>query len=156
MKALTLCLFVLAGCSAPLCVTRNGLQFYGSQDAYEVPADWSCRAIQEVEDVMVNGLPQFDASELSHYRLTIVDPATPTDKWGREVRGWTDCFTGEMVIWAYPYHPAFSALGHEMAHALQRCTPKMPVDPGHDADHADWWRSGIDIVERQTREGRSK
>lgn len=156
MKALTLCLFVLAGCHAPLCVTRNGLQFYGSQDAYEVPADWSCRAIQEVEDVMVNGLPQFDASELSHYRLTIVDPATPTDKWGREVRGWTDCFTGEMVVWAYPYHPAYSALGHEMGHALQRCTPKRPVDPGHDEEHADWWRSGIDIVEAKTREGRSK
>ena len=156
MKALTLCLFVLAGCSAPLCVTRNGLQFYGSADAYAVPVDWSFRAIQDVEDVMVAGLPQFDASELSHYRLTIVDPATPTDKWGREVRGYTDCFTGEMVVWAYPYHPAYSALGHEIGHALQRCTPKMPTDPGHDEEHADWARSGIDLVEAKTREEHSK
>lgn len=135
-----------SGCVAPLCVTRNGLQFQGARDSYIVPESWSCSAIQEVEDGITSRLPQFKASGLQGYALTIVDPATDTDPWGRKVRGYTRCSTKEMVVWGYPVHPSFSSLGHETVHAMQQCAPRLPVDPGHDEDHADWQREGIDAA----------
>lgn len=155
MKYPALVLVFTSSCAAPLCVTKAGLQFHGARDGSEVPLAWTCSTIQAVETVMVSRLPQFKASKLSFYQLTVVDPSTETDRWGRKVRGYTDCTTGEMVIWAYPAHPAFSALGHELAHALQGCAPNLPIDPGHDADHADWRREGIDAAEAATREGLS-
>lgn len=155
MKSLALFLVLTSSCAAPLCVTKAGLRFNGGYNNYEVPESWSCSAIQEVESGMVSRLPQLNSSNLASYQLTIIDPSTKTDPWGRKVAGYTRCSMGEMVVWGYPAHPALSALSHEIAHALQNCTAKLPIDPGKDEDHADWTREGIDAAIEATMGARS-
>lgn len=44
--------------------------------------------------------------------------------------------------------PPQSSLVHELAHAMQECEARGPVDEGMDLAHADWERLGINAALR--------
>ena len=77
------------------------------------------------------------------------------DRWGREVCGLTDCLYKLSQVGAIPGlndGPDRGSLAHELAHAVQRCSPVLPVDPDLDEDHANWTRDGIyDAIGRLVR-----
>lgn len=65
------------------------------------------------------------------------------------VGGWTDCPSGVIEFHTHdgaeispgvPRRPWNTALPHELIHGAQRCVARLPVDPGADADHANWFR----------------
>ncbi len=56
------------------------------------------------------------------------------------IDGLTDCAGGELWVGNVP--PDYGALGHELAHVIQRCHPNGP-DDGNDLDHKGWKAQGI-------------
>jgi hypothetical protein len=142
-----------AACGAtPPCTTTRGLMVVGFTSPNinrPIPERWqNCAAIQRIEDSIVASLPKFDPKNLAGYQVWLEDPETKLDPWGREVVGYTQCVSRKMVIWDRGIDIKYTSLGHEIAHGLQKCAAKLPLDPEWKdewwaSDHADWYREGI-------------
>jgi len=74
-----------------------------------------------------------------------------TDQWQRRVCGLTECWSGSLQVEGQAT-PTHSTLTHELAHVVQRCSPRGPQEPTEDVDHAGWTRAGIYAAVAATRE----
>lgn len=133
------------------CTTTRNVMVVGWVTPIEqdLPLKWQdCSGIQKMEDVLVENLPQFDPINLNGFRVFIQNPGVKTDPWGREVSGYTTCNPKVIVIWDDGLFLGDTALPHELAHGLQNCAAKLPLDPEWKGewwaqDHADWYREHI-------------
>lgn len=153
MRALILIALALPACwptvvrPVPACVTRCGLRILPP-----VPAGW-CAEIQPFEDqalgayaqvpdprfrqacqvlgswaVMVAAQRNFNSSS----EFQQLDDGGWQRLW---VGGETHCEVSTVIVGNAP--PAVGRLGHELAHAIQGCSPLPPVDPT-DPFHSNW------------------
>lgn len=152
---------------APLCVTKCGMHLMGDRygnmppEARSESQQWaslwsdeeyfSCEQFQWTEDVALREFgavtdPSFKDVCAAIHNVPVYVQHEPNwvDEWGRHIGGMTDCrFTTIPIIYVGNAHPLRGSLVHEMAHAIQRCSPRKPIDPSRDADHANWTRDGI-------------
>lgn len=153
----TLLSLVLLSCATTkpddICVTTCGVQFVGSLISKEVPPGWTCDAVKLAEAKAIILYEKYNVSEkdsrfmnscqkVKGYVLYVQENTHWIDGWGRDIMGATVCQSQAMQVGADP--PDKGALMHEYAHAIQRCETPPPTDIGHDADHSNWSRTGID------------
>lgn len=148
---LVLALCALSACAAvsPLevrCTTRCGMRL----DARATQAWATCEAFQRREDATLEAFswhvrdarfsPPQSCAALHGWVVYVVPGQT---HWGPTggISGTAGCgFRGLAIqIGDAPFH--VGALSHEMAHAIQNCTPRGPNDTGD--YHANWARDGI-------------
>lgn len=125
------------------------------------PADWSEQRLRDAETEALAALKQYGrngvdvnaCAKLANWNLYPYPSPTWRDPYGRKVAGVTNCSKGLSIIGSDD--PRRNALAHELAHAIQRCSPPQPpIDEGLDSDHADWNRDGInDAIEALYRAG---
>lgn len=105
------------------CETDNGILVLDP-----VPPGW-CDEVQGVEDRIFEAFRSvvpFDerfGSSMARtrgWRVVVVDALS----WGDNIMGQTDC--DNRVVYVNNNRPATSSLGHELAHAVQLCTPTQP------------------------------
>ena len=88
---------------------------------------------------------------LDGLRVFTVQEPSFTLSTGRVVNGVSDCL-GHYVLVGTPTDGApwsHSALVHEFLHAMQQCSPPLPIDDRLDADHANWKRDHFyDAIDR--------
>ncbi len=123
------------------CTTLAGMRVMNP-----VPDLW-CERVQAVEDRALyafKSLYSFDSrfseakARLSNYMIRL----NTREKMGG-MEGVTDC--DNEVIYLTDVPPMQSTLGHELAHAVQHCTPTMPWDFDHGEQgwfHSNWYKPG--------------
>lgn len=147
-------LLSLPGCSTgpkPLCSTPCGLNLWGPipeplPESLGQPR-WTCPELDRVEREALRAFaedvidPRFAGACPALYGWSV--QVAPTDTWisaehrtqsnpTGSIAGVTYCAQGS--VWVGNAPPLASALPHEMAHVIQRCSP---------ADHSDWQDAGI-------------
>ena len=63
---------------------------------------------------------------------------------GLRISGETSCWSKMITVGSGgPKDWNYSAIVHELFHAMQHCESPPPTDPGYDDDHSNWYRDGI-------------
>jgi hypothetical protein len=125
------------------------MQYLGEYPSQEniAPEVWDCSIIKEIENKITGLLPQYDARQLAYFRLYSHSDASFAG--GRSEDGGILMVGGvalcpQLILQVgTDTHLKKTALAHEIAHALQMCDAKLPLDNGVDYHHADWYREGI-------------
>ena len=134
MKTLALVL-AFASCGPDLnkigehCTTNAGIKITGG----ESQKGW-CDTVQDVEDRTLEAFKRmvtyaddrFFAPDLSAWSVQIYNSRSWLTPNGTSVAGLTDCYNKLMFVGSDP--PAWGSFGHEMAHAIQNCEPKPPLE----------------------------
>jgi hypothetical protein len=162
-------LALLSGCiPANAERTECGLLYVGSEDGEELPEGWDLASIQTVEDRvrdsfarMVNA-PGFDSSSSCRSMDGVILQVRREARWpstsspGKMASGEFDCDTRVLTVGLHPEGPRLSALAHELAHVVQRCSPPSSIDAGRDAEHSNWTSANIieAIIDSQSKKGK--
>lgn len=153
-KALTAVLLHLSvSCAHPYGVcapTQTGITLLGQGNGptSKLPNNWTCeRLIKEESRALslfarhVTGDGRFHQSHDFQGWELIVEPTDPfIDAWGRRVSGYTACWQARIVVGGNVQGSSFA---HELAHAIQNCSPNDTPGVDEDTDHAGWKAQGI-------------
>ena len=135
------------------CQTACGMRFLGefqSNAAYpDNSTGWNCEAFQIIERSMLAQFPKVndprfkDVCEVvSTWTVSMHEKAFWKESgFAFTISGLTDCQQHHSIISNSPSDR--STLPHEIAHAVQNCTPNDCTHPGDDAHHACWVENGI-------------
>lgn len=147
----------LMSCAPPpdpaLCVTKCGVRYQGDYPSGDMSPGFTCEELQRAEDRVLSAAhlvrdPRFVTADnvckaVKGWNMWTHTQECWTDSWGRGVCGMTECWSGRFQVGA-ARTPSASSFAHEVAHVVQRCTPRGKPDPRfEDDDHIGWSTNGI-------------
>lgn len=145
---LLLLLCCAAGPQQPTCASNCWMWLWGAPEDSSLPPGWDCEAFKDAENRAVRALSRSSdrrvqnvCNALYGYAFYVAKGPEWTSSQNIRVNGQTDC--DHHAIQVSNARPLDGAMAHEMAHAAQNCKAYLPVDPGADVDHANWYRAGI-------------
>lgn len=142
MRAILFLTLAACGGNVAAYKTRCGVEFQGS-----VP--WTADEAQNVEDRALKAFKDIRGDDRFQRSCELIQNVTVTfdpEPWfkamdGKRVRGVTYCWPALWIVIGTEEDPVRSVLAHELAHAIQKCSPNRT--DAKDPDHAGWFDEGI-------------
>lgn len=130
------------------CETYCGMVFVGgfARSAQYGPGypQWNCHAFQVIEDGVILNFPKANDLRFERTCEALSGWKVRMDTLPSPYAGLTDC---DLKLTTIDFHPPdASPLTHELAHAVQNCSPNPCAHPGIDDAHACWQENGISAV----------